>query len=252
MPYPGPKSFAGRRKRHIHDPRERRGDSSAAQVLEVAVGAVRVEVRLGEGDGGMEDFLQQLAQTRTELLVVLTEVGHLLLFLVRFAYADDGGIVCRGCLVDVEQCRGDGQRLAVRHDGGVEEGLQDVVRTALGGGEEHLDAGCHGRLATGLVVHNAQRAVLAVEAVDDAADADRMRARRGAEREILVDGQLHGDHAEGSVVEVLLEQLAEVADDDFGVEQLDAVVLGLVLGTDVEEEFLEGAVDEVLQAHLVA
>ena len=67
-----------------------------------------------------------------------------------------------------------------------------------------------------------------------------------------MDGQLHGDHAEGSVVEVLLEQLAEVTDDDFGVEQLDAVVLGLVLGTDVEEEFLEGAVDEVLQAHLVA
>ena len=252
MPYPAPKSFARRRIRHFHDQRERRGDLSATQVLEVTVGAVRVEVRLGEGDGGMEDFLQQLAQTRTELLVVLTKVGHLLLFLVRFAYADDGRIVCRGCLVDVEQCRGDGQRLAVRHDGGVEESLQDIVRTAFGGGEEHLDAGCHGRLAAGLVVHNAQRAVLAVEAVDDAADADRMRARRGAEREILVDGQLHGDHAEGSVVEVLLEQLAEVADDDFGVEQLHAVVLGLVLGTDVEEEFLEGAVDKVLQAHLVA
>ena len=75
--------------RHMHGCGAGGLRSTLADGFEVAVGAVRGKLRLGEGHGGMEYLLEQLAQAGAELLVVRAEVAHLDFLLVGFAHEDD-------------------------------------------------------------------------------------------------------------------------------------------------------------------
>ena len=207
---------------------------------------------LREGFLGAEYLLQQGAEEGAELVVVEGEVAHRRFGLAGGTHFDDGRVGLGGSPVDAEQGGRYLERLLAAEDGGVEERLENVARTAFGRLEELGDA--FGRLgrAAGLVVDNAQGVALGIHAVHRSTYAQGKRALSGIYADVFADVLLHGLHAEGGIAQVVAQQLPDVGGNDAGMYQLRAVVLCLLVFGQVEEVFLEGAVHVVADAGRVA
>lgn len=130
-----------------------------ADIGEVAVGAVGLFGCGDEGDGGVEDFLEEVLQVRHVFIVQFHEVVD------RSAVQLYYGLKLRGChLLGVKEVGlyaiGDAIGVeggeVVYLDAGVEEGLEDVTDVGFPFfAEQFLDAADGGCLTAGLVVYDA-------------------------------------------------------------------------------------------------
>lgn len=107
------------------------------QLPVVAVGAFFGHFRLVEVYIRMENLLEQGLQPFAEFRFVAAEIFNCFLGFAGFTQLNHGRIVVLGCLVDVEQSRSyPAVRLLATQDGGIQEGLEDVVRPLLVGDEQ--------------------------------------------------------------------------------------------------------------------
>ena len=158
-------------------------------------------------------------------------------------------------MLDEEQGRAYGSLGLAGHDVAVEEGLEVVVAVFLdvGGVEDGVDIGQGFQAAgTGLIVYDSD-VILAcfwighhIEAVDEASNLP--------VAQLVGDGLFEAEDGEGREAAIEFEQLAHVADDDFAIDDLQAVEQGqiefLADGGIDGSFYLDTTLEQIVEGHL--
>ena len=148
--------------------------------------------------------------------------------------------------MNVEQGRGNLQRLFAAHDGSVQESLENIIRTSVGRSEQLLYILGSFGAATGFIVYNTQGIALTVHTVDGTTDIQCQFSLRSFYFHDLVYRFFHTFHGERSILQVVAQQLAEIGCNHFGIDKLRTIIFRPFCGENVEELFFESCIYIIL------
>ena len=148
--------------------------------------------------------------------------------------------------MDVEKRRSYFQRLLPAHNGSIQESLEDIVGTRFRRSKQLLDVGRRLGASSGFIVYNTQGGVFGIHTIDGSSQSEGDRTLTGLNRYLFGNRFFHGDHFEGGVLQVIPQQLFQIGDDYFGVDELYAIIFGLFVCRNLEKLLLESEVNIVL------
>ena len=157
-----------------------------------------------------------------ELFPTNGEIGHRL---VLFAHFYNRGIGIGSSLMDIKQSWCYALVSLEAGDIGIEERLEYISRPFFSRSKQLGDVFWYFRLTASLIVHDAQYVVPAIHAVGLTSHVQCQLSVRCVQRYGTEYGPLHSYHLERGILQVIANQLPEIAGYDPVVDKLCAVVL---------------------------